>query len=174
MIFLRIEVSVDLRLSSPSRFIWGTSRLEPWLSSATSGCSNMICWSCPLTSALREATLPAEHCVRGGRRPQPCLTPSSPPGQHFLCREFSLSLSLSLLLVDCSRWLIPGMIPGASQLFKSLLTLGDNPVKAVKDHVRRRRGRQKGCVQGQTKCCSLAPSGGDWKPTPQKSYTQQS
>lgn len=47
-----------------------------------------------------------------------------------------------------SRWLIPSTIPGASQLFKTLLTWGDNPVKAAIDHVLRGRGRQQGYIQG--------------------------
>lgn len=51
-------------------------------------------------------------------------------------------------MADFNRWLIPSTIPGASQLFKTLLTWGDNPVKAVKDHVLRRRGRQLGNTEG--------------------------
>lgn len=41
----------------------------------------------------------------------------------------------AVALSSYSRWLIPSMIPGASELIKTLLTQGDNPGKAVKDHV---------------------------------------
>lgn len=81
------------------------------------------------------------------RDPQPCLTPSSHPGVG-LHSPISLHCCVA---VDgrCSRWQIPSTIPGASELFKTLLTQGDNPAKAVKHHVLRGWLRQQGCAQAQ-------------------------
>lgn len=45
---------------------------------------------------------------------------------------------------------MPSTMPGASQLFKSPLTMADNLVKAAKDHVQRGQRRPKGYMQGQT------------------------
>lgn len=102
----------------------------------------------PLQPRLKEAMLPAERCVRGGERPQPCLT-------LYLLLRRTLPVQRPLLLAAVvrvvdgrrSRWLIPSTIPGASQLFKTLLTRGDNPEKAVKYHVVRGRGREQGHIQ---------------------------
>lgn len=58
----------------------------------------------------------------------------------------------------CSRWLIPSTVPGASQLFKAVLTGSDNPVKAVKDHVLRGWLRQQGYIQNP-KCFNREGSG---------------
>lgn len=163
MAFLKIEAPVSAEPSRQSRHIWGTSRLEPWPPSATSGCSNTICWSRSLTSAPRSHDSRKPHFLLS----VVCEVASDlnlvwrhicPQGGGFLSKEFSLCC---YVVVDgrCSRWLIPCTIPGASQLFKSLLTRGDNPVKAAKHHVRRGRGRQQGYIQGPKGSVMFQPWG---------------
>lgn len=126
------------RFSRQSRCILRPSRLEPGPSAVTSGCSNTVCWFAshwPLPSQprLEEATLPTGEVVANSfdaifapRRALPVWS----------------VLFSALAPRSSSRWLIPSMIPGASQLFKTLLSQGDNPVKAVKDHVLRGRVRE--------------------------------
>lgn len=146
---LKIEVPVSADVSRQSRHIWGTSRLEPW--SATSGCSNTICCSWSPTSALTAMTQGSQtSCWAMRARWRVSLNliwRHICPQEDTSCAEGCLCCCL---LVDgrFNRWLIPSTIAGASQLFKTLLTWGDNPVKAVKDHVLRRRGRQLAHTEG--------------------------
>ena len=107
MAFLKIEVPVLAEASEQAvtphlgHLQTGAVAVPPPHLGAVTRSADPVSRPLPPQPRLKEATLPAERCVRGGERPQPCLTLYLPPGGHFLCSDlFSLLLWYVLWTVD--------------------------------------------------------------------------
>lgn len=130
-----------------------TSRLEPRPSSATSGCRNTIrrCRSLtsdPTSTAHGSQTSCGAPWARWQATSTSCWCRICPQEDASCAGRDTPSAAPCHSLCWYSRWLMRSVVPGATQLFRTLLTGGDNPVKAVKAHVPRGRKRQRGYVQG--------------------------
>lgn len=103
-----------------SRCIMSTSRLETGPSSSTSGCSNTVICSL-LTSALTAKASRKPHFLR-----RTAGKAVGDPLDAIFAPRRTLPVQSVLFSAEefgyYSRWLIPSTIPGASQLFKTLLT----------------------------------------------------
>lgn len=152
-IFAKIEVAgraVTLHLAA-------ASSLEPRPSAVTSGCSNTILADYPISWPLtptamaeRKPGFLLSDTVGEVVSDLGALVRNSVPGSQRI--PVLLLSSVTAAGGKCSAQFL-----GPLSCLKSLLTWGDNPVKAAKDHVLLGWKRQEGDVQGADSLCKYLP-----------------